>query len=192
MTFNTFSLCPFWVCPLHLSNQKYPRPQKDYIRKNELSELFLARLHSQVHIRSFKNKKVFACASVSYGTKSIRYDYIKACLANCLCCQATSTIVCNSCPANYWHWEFRGPWCCGTNPGKSHPWTNTSAGGNFRRTFRTIQEKVCTNDWSVWISPEIRMDQWRSKFSESFSLDRYWCTEFKSPRRGPAARGPAS
>ena len=22
--------------------------------------------------------------------------------------------------------------------GKSHPWTNTSVGGNFRRTFRTI------------------------------------------------------
>ena len=38
--------------------------------------------------------------------------------------------------------------------GKSHPWTNTSAGGNFR-TFRTIgpyefpQEKVGTNDWSI-------------------------------------------
>ena len=39
--------------------------------------------------------------------------------------------------------------------GKSHPWTNTSAGGNFQRTFRTIgpyefpQEKVWTNDWSI-------------------------------------------
>ena len=36
--------------------------------------------------------------------------------------------------------------------GKSHPWTNVSVGGNFRRTFRTIgpyefpQEKVWTND----------------------------------------------
>ena len=40
-------------------------------------------------------------------------------------------------------------------PGKSHPWTNTSVGGNFRKTFRTIgpcdfpQEKVWTNDWSI-------------------------------------------
>ena len=38
---------------------------------------------------------------------------------------------------------------------KSHPWTNTSVGGNCRRTFRTIgpcefpQEKVWTNDWSI-------------------------------------------
>ena len=37
--------------------------------------------------------------------------------------------------------------------GKSHPWTNTSVGGNFGRTFRTIgpyefpQEKVWTYDW---------------------------------------------
>ena len=72
------------------------------------------------------------------------------------------------------------------NTGKSHPWTNASVGGNFRRTFRTIgpyefpQEKVWTNDWSIWISPEIRMDQWRSKFSESFSLDRYWSIECSS------------
>ena len=35
--------------------------------------------------------------------------------------------------------------------GKSHPWTNTSVGGSFRRTFGTIgpykfpQEKVWTN-----------------------------------------------
>ena len=36
------------------------------------------------------------------------------------------------------------------------------------------QEKVWTNDWSIWTSPKIRMDQWRSKSSESFSLDRYW------------------
>ena len=70
--------------------------------------------------------------------------------------------------------------------GKSHAWTNTSVGGNFRRTFRTIgpyefpQEKVWTNDWSIWISPEISMDQWRSKFSESFSLDRYWSIECSS------------
>ena len=68
-------------------------------------------------------------------------------------------------------------------PGKSHPWTNTSVGGNFWRTFRTIgpyefpQEKVRTNAWSIWISPEIGMDQWPSKFSESFSLDRYWSIE---------------
>ena len=60
------------------------------------------------------------------------------------------------------------------NTGKSHPWTNTSVGGNFRKTFRTIgpyefpQEKVWTNDWSIWISPEIRMDQWRLKFCKSF------------------------
>ena len=70
--------------------------------------------------------------------------------------------------------------------GKSHPWTNTSVGGNFRRTFRIIgpyefpQEKVWTNDWSIWISPEIRMDQWRSKFSESFGLGRYWSIECSS------------
>ena len=70
--------------------------------------------------------------------------------------------------------------------GKSHPWTNTSVRGNYRRTFRTIgpyefpQEKVWTNDWSIWISPEIRMDQWCSKLSESFSLDRYWSIECSS------------
>ena len=46
-------------------------------------------------------------------------------------------------------------------PGKSHPWTNASVGGNFRRTFRTIgpyefpQEKAWTNDWSIGIAPEI-------------------------------------
>ena len=39
--------------------------------------------------------------------------------------------------------------------GKSHPWTNASVEGNFRRTFRAIgpyefpQEKVWTNDWSI-------------------------------------------
>ena len=70
--------------------------------------------------------------------------------------------------------------------GRSHPWTNTSVGGNFRRNFRTIgpyefpQPKVWTNDWSIWISPELSMDQWRSKFSESFSLDRYWSIECSS------------
>ena len=70
--------------------------------------------------------------------------------------------------------------------GKSHPWTKASVGGNFRRTFRTIgpyefpQEKVWTNDWSIWISPEICMDQWRSQFSESFSVDRHWSIECSS------------
>ena len=58
--------------------------------------------------------------------------------------------------------------------------------GKLRRTFRTIgpyefpQEKVWTNDWSIWISPGICMNQWRSKFSESFSLDRYWSIECSS------------
>ena len=32
----------------------------------------------------------------------------------------------------------------------------------------------------IRISPEISMDQWRSKFSESFSLDRYWSIECSS------------
>ena len=70
--------------------------------------------------------------------------------------------------------------------GKSHPWTNTSVGGNFGRTFRTIgpyefpQEKVWTNDWSIWISPGKDMDQWPSKFSESFGLDRHWSIECSS------------
>ena len=75
--------------------------------------------------------------------------------------------------------------CCFS--GKNHPWTNASVGGNFRKTFRTIgpyefpQEKVWTNDWSICISPEIsRMDQWRSKFSESFSLDWYQSIECSS------------
>ena len=72
-----------------------------------------------------------------------------------------------------------------TKTGKSHPWTNANVGGNFRRTFRTIgpyefpQEKVWTNGWSTWISPEISMDRWRSKFSESFSLDRHWSSSLK-------------
>ena len=30
------------------------------------------------------------------------------------------------------------------------------------------------------VSPEIRMDQWRSKFSQSFSLDRHWSMECSS------------
>ena len=78
-------------------------------------------------------------------------------------------------------------------PSKSHPWSNASVERNFRRTFRTIgpykfpQEQVWTNDWSIWISPEIRMDQWRSKFSESFSLDRYWSIEC-SPLSPPPKR----
>ena len=72
--------------------------------------------------------------------------------------------------------------------GKSHPWTNTSQDRNFQRTFRTIgpydfpQEKVWTNDWSIWISPGKGMDQWPSKFSESFGLDRYWSIECPSLR----------
>ena len=32
--------------------------------------------------------------------------------------------------------------------------------------------------------PEIRMDQWHSKFSESFSLDRYWSIECSSLTKG--------
>ena len=46
--------------------------------------------------------------------------------------------------------------------------------------YELPQEMVWTNDWSIWISHEIGMDQWRSKFSESFSLDRYWSTECSS------------
>ena len=79
--------------------------------------------------------------------------------------------------------------------GKSHPWTNTSVGGNFWRTFRTIgpyefpQEKVWTNDWSIWISPGKGMDQWPSKFSESFGLDRYWSIECSSLEMFNRTRG---
>ena len=73
-------------------------------------------------------------------------------------------------------------------PGKSHPWTNTSVGGNFRRTFRTIWsirispgKVVWTNDWSIWISlPKLVWTKWRSKLSESFSLDRCWSIECSS------------
>ena len=70
--------------------------------------------------------------------------------------------------------------------GKSHPWTNTSVGGNFRRTFRTIGPyEFPRQRYGPMIGPyefpsEIRMDQWRSKFSESFSLDRYWSIECSS------------
>ena len=45
--------------------------------------------------------------------------------------------------------------CPNTTTGKSHQWTNTSVGGDFRQTFRTIgpyefpQEKIWTNDWSI-------------------------------------------
>ena len=63
-----------------------------------------------------------------------------------------------------WFRDFRG------SPGKSHPWTNASVGGNFRKTFRTIgpckfpQEKVWTK-WLVHMNfPEICRDQWRSKW----------------------------
>ena len=43
---------------------------------------------------------------------------------------------------------------CAVNPGKSHPWTNASAGGNFRRTFRTM-----VHWWSIRISPGQGMDE---------------------------------
>ena len=33
---------------------------------------------------------------------------------------------------------------------------------------------------NIRISPEISMDEWRSKFSESFSLDQYWSIECSS------------
>ena len=61
--------------------------------------------------------------------------------------------------------------------------------GKLLKNFRTIgryefpQEKCMesrTNDWSIRISPEIGMDQWRSKFSESFGLDRHWPIECSS------------
>ena len=67
------------------------------------------------------------------------------------------------------------------------PWTNISLGGNFRKNFQ--------DHWSIRISPgkrygpmigpyefspETGMDQWRSKFSESFTLDRYWSIERSS------------
>ena len=34
--------------------------------------------------------------------------------------------------------------------------------------------------WSIGISPGKGMDQWPSKFSESFGLDRYWSIECSS------------
>ena len=45
------------------------------------------------------------------------------------------------------------------------------------------QEKVWTNDWSIWISPGKGMDQWPSKFSEGFGLDRHWFIECSSLRK---------
>ena len=78
---------------------------------------------------------------------------------------------------HYWRDVFVMTCCLA---GKSHPWTNTSVGGNFRRTFRTIGPYEFPQE-KVRISPEISMDQWRSKFSESFSLDRYWSIECSSP-----------
>ena len=45
------------------------------------------------------------------------------------------------------------------------------------------REKLLKNfqdHWSIWMSPGKCMDQWRSKFSESFSLDRYWSIECSS------------
>ena len=47
--------------------------------------------------------------------------------------------------------------------GKSHPWTNASVRGKLWKNFQ--------DHWSIRSSPGKGMDQWRSKFSESFSLD---------------------
>ena len=62
-------------------------------------------------------------------------------------------------------------------PEKSHPWTNSSLGGNFWRTFRTFllvhtdfPENKAPRDWSMRISPEIHMDQWLPNLSESSDL----------------------
>ena len=50
--------------------------------------------------------------------------------------------------------------------GKSHPWTNTSVGGNFQRTLSAIGpsesrgEIIWTNRWSIPFPGEIRMDRW--------------------------------
>ena len=77
--------------------------------------------------------------------------------------------------------------------------------GNFWRTFRTIgpyefpQEKVWTNDWSsIQISPKFVWTNHCSKFSESFSLDRYGSIEgsslsfalFGSQTKGRERKGP--
>ena len=43
--------------------------------------------------------------------------------------------------------------------------------------------------WSIQISPGKGMDQWRSKFSESFSLDRYWSIECSSLKEIDEKRG---
>ena len=43
--------------------------------------------------------------------------------------------------------------------------------------YKFPQQKVLTDGWSICISPGKGMDQWPSKFSESFGLDRYWSIE---------------
>ena len=58
-------------------------------------------------------------------------------------------------------------------------------GENLVGPYEFPQEKVWTNDWSIWISPEISMDQWCSKFSESFSLDSYWSIKCSSLENWP-------
>ena len=60
-------------------------------------------------------------------------------------------------------------------PALATPWVKS--GGAITFNAEETFSEVWTNDWSIWISPEIRMDQWRSKFSESFSLDRHWSIE---------------
>ena len=122
-----------------------------------------------------------SCCRVDTGV-IVRFDFAKAALwATVLLASLVFSQVDHS----------RTPFQTPHPTGKSHPWTNASVGGNFRRTFRTIgpykfpHEKVWANDWSIWISPEICMDQWCSKFSESFSLDRYWsiaCSSMPYPQ----------
>ena len=74
--------------------------------------------------------------------------------------------------------------------GKSHPWTNTSVGGNFRKSFRTIgpyefPRKRYGPMIGPYEFPRNSYDQWgsTSKFSESFSLDRHWSIESQRAQR---------
>ena len=65
---------------------------------------------------------------------------------------------------------------------------------NFRKKkdklLQERRENSFVNDWSIWISPEIRMDQWSWKFFESCRLDRYWSIECSSLHSGLSGSGP--
>ena len=77
--------------------------------------------------------------------------------------------------------------------GKRHPWTNTSLGGNFRRTFRAIGPYIVSlKARHQGIGPyefpmKLKMDQWLPNFSESSGPHRCRSVDCSSLAFAPPA-----